>query len=177
MLPNLITALRLAVLVPLFMCLTDGSVAGRWAALALFLFAGASDVLDGWLARRMNLTSAFGSFLDLIADRLLTLVSVAGLVAAGILSGVWAVAGLALVARDFLVAGLNERFGDLGIRTGAGETAKVTLQFIGLALLAAPPIFSGQASAGRWSLAASALAAAWLGLVYIRRALRTVSAA
>jgi cardiolipin synthase (CMP-forming) len=70
--PNLITLLRLAAL-PLFLytIATDRSV----AALALFVVAGVSDGLDGYLARALNMKSRLGAVLDPIADKLLMMSS------------------------------------------------------------------------------------------------------
>ncbi|HYC66746.1 CDP-alcohol phosphatidyltransferase family protein [Brevundimonas sp.] len=171
MLPNLITGVRLLALVPLYVLVAHGGEASRGAALALFLLAGASDIADGWLARRLGLGSAFGAFLDLVADRLLTLAAVAGLIAAGRLPGGWAAAGLVLVVRDLAVAGLNETFAGLGIRVTPAEKAKVALQFLGLALLIAPGWAEAQLWIGRGALGLAALLAALLTLGYVRRAL------
>ena len=171
MLPNLITGVRLLALVPLYVLIAHGGTGERGLALAVFLLAGASDVVDGWLARRLGLSSAFGAFLDLIADRLLTLAAVVGLIAAGQLPGVWAAAGLLLVVRDLVVAGLNESFAGLGIRVTPAEKAKVALQFLGLALLIAPPLGEAQVWLGRGALGLSAVLAAFLTVGYVRRAL------
>lgn len=70
-LPNALTLLRLA-LIPLFVVLvlgTDGE--GSYPAAALFAFAGATDQLDGWLARRWSVESTFGRLADPLADRLM----------------------------------------------------------------------------------------------------------
>ena len=170
MLPNLITGVRLLALVPLYVLIAHGGTGERGLALAVFLLAGASDVVDGWLARRLGLSSAFGAFLDLIADRLLTLAAVVGLIAAGRLPGVWAAAGLLLVVRDLVVAGLNESFAGLGIRVTPAEKAKVALQFLGLALLIAPPLGEAQVWLGRGALGLSAVLTAFLTVGYVRRA-------
>ncbi|MBV8978440.1 MAG: CDP-alcohol phosphatidyltransferase family protein [Alphaproteobacteria bacterium] len=71
-LPNLLTALRLCA-APFTAYLILG---GRdWAALAVFAFAGLSDALDGYLARRLAPDSRFGAYLDPAADKLLMLAS------------------------------------------------------------------------------------------------------
>src|SRR5215204_1633585 len=70
-LPNALTILRLA-LIPLFVVLvlaTDGE--GSYLAAAVFAFAGATDQLDGWLARRWHVESTFGRLADPLADRLM----------------------------------------------------------------------------------------------------------
>ena len=69
--PNALTVLRL-VLIPVFVALVlaaDG--AGSWTAAAVFAWAGASDQIDGWLARRWRVESDFGRFADPLADRLM----------------------------------------------------------------------------------------------------------
>jgi CDP-diacylglycerol--glycerol-3-phosphate 3-phosphatidyltransferase len=70
-LPNALTVFRFA-LIPLFVAMTlatDGE--GSWAAAAVFALAGATDQLDGWLARRWRVESAFGKLADPLADRLM----------------------------------------------------------------------------------------------------------
>ena len=74
-----------------------------WAT-AVFVVAMATDQVDGWLARRRNQTSAFGSLLDPIADKVLVMAALVMLVAEGVAPG-WMVA--AIVARELLVSGLR----------------------------------------------------------------------
>ena len=67
-LPNLITLSRLALVPVLILALKDRSYR---LALVVFLVAGASDALDGWIAKRFGLTSRLGSILDPLADKAL----------------------------------------------------------------------------------------------------------
>lgn len=70
-LPNALTLFRFA-LIPLFVVMTlrtDGE--GSWAAAAVFALAGATDQVDGWLARRWAVESQFGKLADPLADRLM----------------------------------------------------------------------------------------------------------
>jgi cardiolipin synthase (CMP-forming) len=174
--PNLITAVRIALLVPLFWLLTHGGATERWIALAVFLLAGLTDIFDGWLARRTGRTSALGAMLDLVADRLLTLVTLVGLIASQSLDGLYVVAGLILIARDVVVAALNEALpGKLAITVSPMERAKVALQFFGMALLIAPLFwtlggFVSQYELGAWCLALSALLASITLADYAARA-------
>ncbi len=70
-LPNALTLLRLA-LIPLFVVLVLGTNGeGSYVAAAVFAFAGATDQLDGWLARRWHVESTFGRLADPLADRLM----------------------------------------------------------------------------------------------------------
>jgi CDP-diacylglycerol---glycerol-3-phosphate 3-phosphatidyltransferase len=70
-LPNALTVVRLA-LIPLFVALllaTDGQ--GSYAVASVFALAGATDQIDGWLARRWHVQSQFGKYADPLADRLM----------------------------------------------------------------------------------------------------------
>jgi CDP-diacylglycerol--glycerol-3-phosphate 3-phosphatidyltransferase len=82
--PNVLTALRLLA-VPLMVVLfvADGGAEGalRWAALIVFVAAAATDLLDGYLARRWRAVSSFGKLADPIADKVLVLGALAMLAA------------------------------------------------------------------------------------------------
>src|SRR3954449_9895198 len=70
-LPNALTVARLA-LIPVFVVLLLGSDAGySWPAAIVFGVAGVTDQVDGFLARRWHVESAFGTFADPLADRLM----------------------------------------------------------------------------------------------------------
>lgn len=71
-LPNFITLVRLAALPFFLVCIADGSFA---LALGIFVAAGLSDGVDGFLARRFDMKSALGAYLDPIADKLLLISS------------------------------------------------------------------------------------------------------
>ncbi|MDP9103645.1 MAG: CDP-alcohol phosphatidyltransferase family protein [Pseudomonadota bacterium] len=158
MLPNLITGLRLALLVPLYLSLTQGDNPERWAALGLYLFAGLTDVLDGRIARATGQTSLLGHALDRMADGLLTLVAVFGLLESGVIHGWAAAAGLVVIGRGFVVSGLEVAYPDrLNITVNWLEKIKIGLQFMGLSLLMAPwaPGIDAHAMGG-WVLVACA---------------------
>ena len=80
--PNAFTLVRLCC-IPLFLYLLlgrDNQIAAAWLLGGL----GATDWVDGWLARRLNQTSEFGKMFDPIADRLLFIVGIAGIIVAGV---------------------------------------------------------------------------------------------
>ncbi|MFT4253804.1 MAG: CDP-alcohol phosphatidyltransferase family protein [Caulobacter sp.] len=164
MLPNLLTALRILALP--FLAWAVLADAG-WTALALFLAAGLTDVLDGWIARRFGLTSAFGAMFDLLADRLLTLVSLGALMAAGAFPGFWIAAPLLLIARNFAVAGLQQAQPGRDFNHPPLEHPKIALNFLGVGLLLAP---LGLQTAGLWMLSASAALSVVTTAIYARRA-------
>lgn len=98
--PNLISLLRICA-IPLFLWLLLGADDPRGAALALIVI-GASDFLDGALARKLGQTSEIGKLLDPTADRLAILAALIGGLAAGVIPG-WL--GWPLLVREILVAG------------------------------------------------------------------------
>ncbi len=70
-LPNALSVLRV-VLIPAFVLLVlRADARGDWTAAAIFAWAGASDQVDGWLARRWRVESEFGKYVDPLADRLM----------------------------------------------------------------------------------------------------------
>jgi cardiolipin synthase (CMP-forming) len=157
MLANAITSIRIALLPLLFgLILAPGA---RWAALAVLVVAGLTDIVDGRIARARGETSRLGAMLDLIADRLLTLTVLAGLIAAGELPGAWSAAAALLIARDLVVASFGESAPDLRIGVTALERVKIALQFAAFGLLTAPAVVALQYAIGRWTLAFSALVA------------------
>ncbi|MEK6273969.1 MAG: CDP-alcohol phosphatidyltransferase family protein [Actinomycetota bacterium] len=102
-LPNALTILRLA-LIPLFVAVLVTAEGGRsWPAAILFGVAGVSDQVDGWLARRWRVESAFGRVADPLADRLMIDAAVILLVAVHHRLP-WAALALVL-ARDGLLLG------------------------------------------------------------------------
>ena len=92
-----------------------------WAT-AVFVVAMATDQVDGWLARRWNQTSAFGSLLDPIADKVLVMAALVMLIAEGV-APAWMVA--AIVAREFLVSGLRLAAIERGIVIAARDLGKL----------------------------------------------------
>jgi len=98
--PNLLTALRLAALPVLAVMLwTAEGPTAPWAGL-LFGVVGATDLLDGFLARRWDAETRFGRIADPLADRLLVIVGLVGLI---LLDRIHAAAPLILIGRDVLI--------------------------------------------------------------------------
>lgn len=126
-LPNAITMVRLVLIVVFGVLLVQGHDA--WAITALAI-AGASDFLDGYLARRLGQTSALGRLLDPAADRLLTVVVVLGLAWRDIIPW-WLV--VVLLARDVVMGlallWLRGRHGAAPAVTFLGKSATAALYF------------------------------------------------
>lgn len=103
--PNKLTVFRI-VLVPVFMAFAL-LPAGRWrflAALAVFIVASVTDLIDGRLARKYNQVTTFGKFMDPLADKLLVCAALVVFVQVG-LASTWAV--VLIIAREFLVTSLR----------------------------------------------------------------------
>src|SRR6187551_2452853 len=102
-LPNALTVLRL-VLIPVFVVLTvDAGGDASWPAAIVFGVAGITDQVDGWLARRWQVESAFGKVADPLADRLM--IDTAVIILVAVHHRLPWVALVLIVARDALLIG------------------------------------------------------------------------
>jgi CDP-diacylglycerol--glycerol-3-phosphate 3-phosphatidyltransferase len=100
--PNALTVLRLA-LIPVFIAIMAAAEGGHsWAAAIVFATAGATDQIDGWLARRWRVESQFGRIADPLADRIMIDVAIVALWLHGRLP--WPALAVILV-RDVLLVG------------------------------------------------------------------------
>ena len=95
---------------------------GRYAAAAIFVFAALTDMLDGRLARKYNMISELGKFLDPIADKLLVTSALIALISTDNLS-VWIV--FIIVAREFIVSGLRLVAASKGVVIAADKWGKL----------------------------------------------------
>lgn len=133
-LPNLLTMGRVAI-IPLVLWLLDRGtpVDCVWAAI-VYSLAAITDLLDGYLARRMNVVSVLGKFLDPLADKLLVMASLVWMVPMGRIPG-WVV--VLLLAREISIMGLRSIASSEGvvIAAGGGGKRKTALQMIGILCL------------------------------------------
>jgi CDP-diacylglycerol--glycerol-3-phosphate 3-phosphatidyltransferase len=104
-LPNAITLSRLFLTAGFVIFVAWESTWGHFVALGLFIVAAASDFLDGYLARKMNLVTPLGKLLDPLADKILVCSAFVLLTAKG-LCPVWITA--LIIGREFLVTGLRQ---------------------------------------------------------------------
>ena len=118
-LPNKLTLLRIA-LVPVYLVLL--AYGFHWIALAVFAVASITDALDGKIARKYNLITNFGKFMDPIADKLLTHTAFIMLCAMGRLN---VVACIIFIAREFVVSGLRLVAVEQGHVIAAGMSGKI----------------------------------------------------
>ena len=120
-LPNKLTVLRV-IMIPffvLFMLTNIGGAANKYIALAIFCAASFTDFLDGYLARRDNLVSYFGKFMDPLADKLLVCSALICLIPK---LPTWVV--LIIIAREFIISGFRLVASDNGIVIAASYWGK-----------------------------------------------------
>lgn len=111
---------------------------GHWSrplSCLVFTLAGLTDLLDGYLARRLGQTSKFGAFLDPVADKLMVAVVLILIVQADPRMAVALVAAV-IIGREIAVSALREWMAELGARSRVAVSdigkAKTTLQMVGL---------------------------------------------
>jgi len=122
-LPNKITMARVC-LVPVFILATyilPDSYA-RFVAVGIFLLASITDWLDGYIARKYNLVSNFGKYMDPLADKLLVSAALIYMVERGLIFG-WIVA--IIIGREFIISGLRLVASDKGVVISASIWGKV----------------------------------------------------
>ncbi len=104
-LPNKLTVLRVIMIPMVMVCyMVDAIPFGKIIALALFVIAAATDFLDGYIARKYNLVTDLGKFLDPIADKLLVITTLIMIVVDGTIPAPWGLIVLAIIiSRELII--------------------------------------------------------------------------
>ena len=102
----------------------DGGLWLRWAALAVFIIAGITDVLDGYVARNYGQMTSLGRMLDPIADKLLVASCLLMLAAEETIRGWSLLAAVIILCREILVSGLREYLAGLNVSVPVSRLAK-----------------------------------------------------
>ncbi len=114
------------------------SVVRHFLLTFLFILAAITDWLDGYLARKMQLTSAFGRFLDPVADKLMVAAALIILVQWHP-NVVMSIAAIVIISREIAVSALREWMAELGARTSVAVSyvgkLKTTFQMIAISVL------------------------------------------
>ncbi|MEE2970113.1 MAG: CDP-diacylglycerol--glycerol-3-phosphate 3-phosphatidyltransferase [Pseudomonadota bacterium] len=179
--PNLLTMFRIAVIPGLVAVFYLESHFGNWLAWGLFSLAAITDFFDGYIARVTGQQSAFGSFLDPVADKLLIASALLMMVAFGHISGLSILPAVVILCREILVSGLREYLAGIRISVPVSQFAKwkTTIQMFAIGFLMVgeagpenfPTVLIGDA--GLWIAAALTL---MTGYDYLRAGLRHIEA-
>ena len=136
-LPNKLTMFRV-ILIPFFVVflLVDITTIDKWIALAIFIVASLTDLLDGKIARKYNLVTNFGKFMDPLADKLLVCSALICLVE---LSKIPAWIVIVIIAREFIISGFRLIASDNGVVIAASYWGKfkTTFQIVMICLMIA----------------------------------------
>ena len=122
-LPNKLTILRV-ILIPffvVFMLFDITGAADKWIALVIFCVASLTDMLDGKIARKYNLVTNFGKFMDPLADKLLVCTALICLTSMNRLN---VIVVLVIIAREFIISGFRLVASDNGIVIAASYWGK-----------------------------------------------------
>ncbi len=177
--PNLLTWLRIF-LIPVFVAvfyLSDQTLSPQHKnliATSVFLLAAITDWLDGYLARKLNQTSAFGAFLDPVADKLMVAAALIILVKLGRAD---AIVAFIIIGREITISALREWMAKVGASKSIAVSmlgkVKTTFQMLALLLLLYHQTLLGVnfQVVGEWLLYVSALLTLWSMVDYLIRAM------
>ena len=179
--PNLLTMARICSIPAIVLTMFFDKIAENadkptwaWIGVGLFIVAGITDYMDGYLARHLNQLSRFGRILDPIADKLLVGSILIMLAWQGKLGGVMVVAAVIILCREILVSGLREFLAEIQVGCPVTKLAKwkTACQMVALPMLmVAKANYSGFASGfltwtGRISLWGAAILTVKTGYDY-----------
>lgn len=121
--PNMLTILRV-IMIPFFVVfmLLNITDYDKYIALTIFVVASLTDALDGYLARKNNLVTNFGKFMDPLADKLLVSAAMICLIDTGKLAS-WVV--IVIISREFIISGFRLVASDNGIVIAASWWGKI----------------------------------------------------
>jgi cardiolipin synthase len=178
-LPNVLTYGRILAVPGLVACLFFvRNDLGRWMAFTLFVTAGLTDWLDGYLARMWEQQSTLGRMLDPIADKLLVGTALLMLTHDNTIDGWHIWAAVIILCREILVSGLREFLAALNVEVHVTQLAKwkTGLQMVALAVLltgsAGDSLVPGIKIAGLALLWVAALLTLWTGYDYLKAGVR-----
>lgn len=185
-LPNILTLTRIAA-IPLMagLLMSPSQSAGFWAA-AVFSLASITDWLDGYLARRMEIVTIFGKFLDPIADKLIVMAALIMILPFGRVPA-WMV--LVILGREIIITGLRGIASSEGIVIQASDLGKFKTIFqlvaiIGLLLhydynwffaIEHPWLHVNMHNVGMFFLWIATLLTVWSGVDYLARFIRIIA--
>ena len=171
--PNILTMGRILMIPLMVVCFYWLGESGRvWAAL-LFAAAAVTDWFDGYLARKLDQSTALGAFLDPVADKLI--VSVALVLLVEHFAHPWlTIPAMIIVGREIVISALREWMAELGKRANVAVSQmgkiKTALQMISITVLLGAAEGSLLETLGIYALYGAALLTLWSMLIYLRAA-------
>ena len=149
-------------------------------ATSLFVLFAATDWLDGWLARRLNQTSAFGAFLDPVADKMLICASLLVLLEQG---RVGALVALIIIGREIAISALREWMAQIGASKSVAVhmlgKLKTTVQMVAIPFLLYDGRVMGVVDTRWWGnvlIWVAAVLTVWSMVYYLQKALPEIRA-
>jgi cardiolipin synthase (CMP-forming) len=180
--PTILTLFRIVLIPALIVLFYLPGDTARWAALAVFIVAGATDWLDGYLARITNATSRLGEMLDPIADKLIVAAALVLLVWDRTIEHYALIPALVIIGREILVSGLREYLAGAQVKLRVSRIAKwkTVLQIAAICvLIGAKPVeaaFPDIVWIGTLGLWIAAIATVYTGWAYLRASLTHIEA-
>ena len=149
-------------------------------ATALFIIVALTDWADGYLARRLNMTSSFGAFLDPVADKFLVCAALLVLVE---LARVQSLVALIIIGREIAISALREWMAQIGASRSVAVhmlgKVKTVVQMVAIPFLLYHDLLFGLIDTqlwGTWLLYASAVLTIWSMAYYLQKALPEIRA-
>ena len=141
---NLITISRIILIFPVLLLVSEEKNLFNWFALILFVLAGITDNLDGYIARKTGTESPLGALLDLMADKLLVVIIISYLVSFTT-NKYLVIPAMIIIFRELVISAfrqfLTERKGSNPIKVSFIAKSKTTLQITALSFLIISPNF------------------------------------
>lgn len=172
--PNYLTYLRI-ILIPIVIgFLFIDAAWAAWTSLFFYTVACVSDFLDGYIARKWQVESAVGKFLDPISDKIFIASLLVALVGVDRADGVWMIPVIIILMREFFVSGMREFLGPMNVQLPVSQLAKwkTTIQMIALGFLVmgnyGDVILPYTLEIGQWGLTIAAILTVVTGWSYLK---------
>jgi cardiolipin synthase len=182
--PNVLTVSRILAIPVVLAFIAWGGPLGNWLAFSAYTYACITDFFDGYLARAWHQQSAFGRFLDPIADKLLVAGVLFMLVGVESVSGIHILPAAIILCREILVSGLREFLAEarVGLPVSLLAKWKTTIQMLALGFLIVGNVgpdfgFATTWEIGVYGLWIAALITIITGYDYLRAGLRHIAEA